>query len=57
MVILSQAGKHYREGAETRWGAPKPHVRNGDGRVQITSPLLVGRRKPEWYENPQAKRP
>ena len=56
MAIPSQARKHFREGVETRRAAPKPHVRNGEGIVQTTNPPLAGRRKPRWYENPQARK-
>jgi hypothetical protein len=57
MAIPSQAWKHFREGVETRREAPKPHVGNGEGIVQTTNPPSAGRRKPKWYENPQAARP
>ena len=57
MAIPSQARKHFREGVETRRAAPKPRVGNGEGIVQTTNPPLAGRRKPKWYENPQAARP
>ncbi len=57
MAIPSQAWKRFQEGVETRRAAPKPHVGKGEGIVQTTNPPLAGRRKPKWYENPQAARP
>jgi len=45
--------EYFREGVETRWAAPKPLARNGEGIVQTTNSLLARRRKPKWYENPQ----
>jgi hypothetical protein len=56
LYVLRLQMKHFREGVETRRAAPKPHVRNGEGIVQTTNPHLAGRRKPKWYENPQARK-